>query len=203
MSVLPLLLLYPGSMKNIPQEGESVKEKYQKQQCMVEQITKAVLYSPYTIHAAGCRDVDAAELYEIIKIILTAEPDDVIKQLGRLYKYHPATIELNRSSYEAQCQYYDRDKCECFLPGKTFKDCWRKQIQHSDKDIRNSGEYQEWRTAVFKRDGYTCQKCGQKGGELNAHHIKPFAEYKNLRFDVDNGITLCKKCHRKAHKKRR
>ena len=180
-----------------------MKKKYQEQQRKIEQIANAVLHSPYIIHAAGYRNVGAAELNEVIGIILTADPDDVINQLSRLYEYHPATIELNRSSYEAQCQYYDRDKCECFLPGKTFEDCWRKQIRHSNKDIRNSREYKEWRTAVFKRDSYTCQKCGQKGGELNAHHIKPFAEYQNLRFYINNGITLCKKCHRKAHKKRR
>ena len=60
-----------------------------------------------------------------------------------------------------------------------------------------------WRKAVFERDSYKCQKCGKIGGKLNAHHIKPFSLYPDLRFDIDNGITLCKECHIELHKTER
>ena len=60
-------------------------------------------------------------------------------------------------------------------------------------------EYGLWRTSVFKRDDYTCQNCEQRGGNLNAHHILNFAQYKELRFAIDNGITLCKGCHLEFH----
>lgn len=53
-----------------------------------------------------------------------------------------------------------------------------------------------WRKAVFQRDQYTCQCCGnKKGGNLEAHHIKNFNDHEHLRFDIDNGITLCQNCH--------
>lgn len=67
---------------------------------------------------------------------------------------------------------------------------------------RKTPEYINWRKKVFERDNYTCQICGQKGGELNAHHIKPFSKYKNKRIDINNGITLCQKCHKLIHKKK-
>ena len=67
---------------------------------------------------------------------------------------------------------------------------------------RFTQEYKDWRMAVFKRDNFTCQKCGVVGRELNAHHIKPYAKYKELRYDLSNGITLCEDCHKLVHKRR-
>lgn len=68
-----------------------------------------------------------------------------------------------------------------------------------DKRVRTNKEYKRWRHDVFARDNYTCNVCGKRGGKLNAHHIKPWAKYKDLRFDVSNGITLCVKCHKMQH----
>lgn len=72
--------------------------------------------------------------------------------------------------------------------------------ERTDKDIRKSKAYSDWRKSIFERDDYTCAICGHRGGELNAHHIKPFAKYPEDRFDLDNGITLCKECHKQVHK---
>lgn len=61
-------------------------------------------------------------------------------------------------------------------------------------------EYIEWRTNVFKRDKYTCQSCGQVGGNLNAHHIEHWKNNKEKRFNLNNGQTLCFECHVQVHK---
>jgi len=70
-------------------------------------------------------------------------------------------------------------------------------------------EYKDWRFGVFKRDKFTCQECGQVRVDLEVHHKIPFREIQakhgfsnhieaincNELWDINNGITLCKKCH--------
>jgi hypothetical protein len=68
---------------------------------------------------------------------------------------------------------------------------------------RVSKEYITWRKLVFERDDYTCQMCGERGKELNAHHIKKWPECIELRTELKNGITLCKECHKELHRKER
>ena len=48
---------------------------------------------------------------------------------------------------------------------------------------------------VFNRDNYTCQLCGERGGNIQVDHIQPWAEYVELRFDINNCRTLCMNCH--------
>lgn len=74
--------------------------------------------------------------------------------------------------------------------------------KRTSKQQRQSPKYAVWRTKVFERDNYTCQNCNQRGGILNAHHIKPFKNYPKLRYEIDNGVTLCEKCHKEVHKKK-
>lgn len=63
---------------------------------------------------------------------------------------------------------------------------------------RKTAEYKAWRRAVFERDGYRCSECGATGCYLEADHIKSFAHYPKLRYNVMNGRTLCVPCHSKT-----
>jgi len=60
----------------------------------------------------------------------------------------------------------------------------------------NNRKYREWREAVFERDNYSCKNCGKIKCYLEAHHIKTWVDYPSFRYKVDNGITLCKRCHK-------
>ena len=65
---------------------------------------------------------------------------------------------------------------------------------------RNNYKYRDWRKNILKRDSYKCTKCGCNI-KLNVHHIKEFSKYPKLRFDLNNGITLCNECHKNLHKR--
>lgn len=79
--------------------------------------------------------------------------------------------------------------------------CYNHQKPLEERIVeRKYVDYYKWRKQVYERDNYTCQCCGDsKGGNLVAHHILNYTEHKELRTDVNNGITLCNKCHKEFH----
>jgi len=74
---------------------------------------------------------------------------------------------------------------------------WKGGRQTPEQKIRNSFDYKLWRTAVLERDKYKCVFCGSIIN-LEVDHIKPFRDYPELRFAIDNGRTLCRSCHKKT-----
>jgi len=95
---------------------------------------------------------------------------------------------------------------------------WKGGVSSLRQMIHSNFKYRQWRDDVFTRDNFTCQECeDKKGGNLEAHHIISFSsilqkyeitkleealQYEEL-WNINNGITLCKKCHKLIHKKRR
>jgi len=83
---------------------------------------------------------------------------------------------------------------------------WKGGVTSNHRLIRTTLPYKLWREFVFRRDNWTCQECRARSGNgkrvyLNADHIQPFSTHKELRFDIDNGRTLCRECHYKRHSK--
>ena len=61
----------------------------------------------------------------------------------------------------------------------------------------NTTEYVRWVKAVLLRDR-ACVRCGAKE-PLQAHHVKHWRHHPELRYDVNNGATLCPCCHHSQH----
>lgn len=74
---------------------------------------------------------------------------------------------------------------------------WRGGLRSERKQAMAKYQYRDWRKFVFSRDNWTCQICNVRGGYLEADHIKPWCLFPNLRYDVSNGRTVCKPCHKK------
>lgn len=91
---------------------------------------------------------------------------------------------------------------------------WKGGITELRKAIRQLLQYRQWISDCFTRDDFTCQKCFERGGRLNAHHIKHFSDILDENgidtvekaiqcvelWNINNGKTLCKKCHELIHK---
>lgn len=110
-----------------------------------------------------------------------------------------------------------REKISKALKGKYIGEkspTWKGGISGLRKAIKENIRYSKWRMNVFKRDNFICQKCGQKGKNIEAHHhLKSFAdilkEYRvktikdaikcNELWDINNGITWCVECHNEQH----
>lgn len=61
--------------------------------------------------------------------------------------------------------------------------------------------YADWRKRIFKRDKH-CQMPGCKSTkQLQAHHIRRWSDAHALRYDLSNGITLCRQCHKSIQNK--
>ena len=79
---------------------------------------------------------------------------------------------------------------------------WAKKHERGYGRQNTSREVQpELRKIVFERDKWTCIKCGSSSS-LHCHHIKGVTQDPIESADIDNCITVCKKCHKEIHKKK-
>lgn len=76
---------------------------------------------------------------------------------------------------------------------------WKGGVYDTIAKIRNSPQYRKWKLSVRKKYNNTCAECGSNK-KLHAHHIKPFAIFPELRFEISNGLLLCQSCHISYHK---
>lgn len=76
---------------------------------------------------------------------------------------------------------------------------WNGGVTAESNNGRNTAEHFAWKAFVLFKDRRTCQLCRTKvRRKLTVHHIRNWRTFPDLRFEVDNGITLCHHCHGKV-----
>ena len=119
-------------------------------------------------------------------------------EFGRIKRFFNDCKQCKINFHNPTHQKFCSKKCEGVFNRGSNNPNW-KGGKFLEKRPRESIEYKIWRKLVFEKDNYTCQVCLQKGGKLIAHHIKSWKYYPELRFDLNNGQTLCIKDHTKTH----
>lgn len=64
------------------------------------------------------------------------------------------------------------------------------------KQQRNDSAYFAWRREVWQRDNWKCKIANSDCcGKIEAHHILGWKSHPELRYKINNGITLCHAHH--------
>ena len=172
--------------------------------CSKERIIKCSEFKKYK--TCGSKECKKSLRYKISK----AAKMPLLAQIRRNETRKPAqcyektclfcknTFKRNRDTYK-----FCSRRCSGLYNRGENASNWKGGISTENMLIRKRYEYINWRKSVFERDNYTCQKCGCRSGNgkrvnLEADHVLPFAYFPELRFDISNGITLCKECHKKT-----
>jgi len=120
--------------------------------------------------------------------------ENCAKALGLGYKAIRKQLIKNNIEIRppANSGYYKGAKNKNWNPDRTKSD----RATH-----REYVKYRNWRTSVYQRDKFTCQCCKRKkSGQLVAHHLYGYADNEELKIQIDNGVTLCRECHKEFHK---
>lgn len=76
----------------------------------------------------------------------------------------------------------------------------RSLVKVGDRKL-NDPMQKQWRRSVKNRDCWVCRlKDSNCNGKLEAHHILPWSEFPELRYQISNGITLCRFHHPRKKK---
>lgn len=126
------------------------------------------------------------------KIQIDVECDNCGKRSHIKYNSY-YTHNHNGKTYCHKCanQLFNRGENNCnWNPNKTDEE---------RLNGRRYPEYMEFVKRVLIRDQFTCQVCGEKQGEMDAHHLDGYEWCIEKRTDTTNGITLCENCHKAFH----
>jgi hypothetical protein len=106
---------------------------------------------------------------------------------------------MSKRTQSCGCLHIEKLKANCGINHH----CWNKELSDVERELRidrrEDGSIIRWRNMIFNRDMYKCKICCSKK-KLNAHHLDSWHCNPEKRYNIDNGITLCTRCHKEFHK---
>ena len=127
-------------------------------------------------------DMDFPWSYENLTIEMVEFEDTTVEEVKE-YAEEIKSKDKNVIKYEIK-EYYEKVKV--------------KKKRNYSYNRKNQYKLDKWRKFVLERDNNECQLCGCKEN-LHIHHIKRYVDKEDLQTDINNGITLCSKCHEKTY----
>ena len=147
--------------------------------------------------------------YQEVKEFIEGEEGNGCKLLSTEYvnnstklKIRCACGEIFEKSFQNFKQRNQRrcPKCGLLLNIGENNHRYNPNLTNEERELKRCiPNYKDFTEQVYERDDYTCQCCGKKGGRLNVHHVNSYNWDKKHRTDANNGITLCKDCHKEFH----
>lgn len=179
-------------MKNL--DGEKIKNKDEKIECSCG---CGEIINKYDKKGRERRFVSGHNT-RLINPLSKPKVEQICKTCGKIYFRAPSLANRGKNNYcSNKCRYLDAKEWN----GGEKNNNWKGGF-NGVQNLRWCPEYNIWRKKVFERDKYICQNCGcnhTRENPIHAHHIIKFSDSIEFAFDVNNGITLCKKCHLKEH----
>ena len=128
-----------------------------------------------------------------IRHIMSEKTKNKISKARKGMKFSKETKEKLSKARKGKKQSEEtKEKISASLQGVSIEE-W---MGFKEKQERNDPAYRQWRLMVFKRDGYKCKMNNKDcSGKIEAHHILGWSEYPELRYKINNGITLCHAHH--------
>ena len=108
-----------------------------------------------------------------------------------------------RNKLTTSCGCFNKEQLSKIWKGKYGSEHNRYDRSISDEERlsrdRRSPEYIKWVKDVKDRAMWECELCGNNH-KVEAHHVESYTLNPSLRFDINNGVVLCKQCHKLFHK---
>lgn len=117
-----------------------------------------------------------------------------LKYIARCGHEHLSSYDSFKKSKYKLCK-----KCTDKIKSGKNACNWNGGYDNESAKFRKTYEFKKWHKYILARDNYTCRCCGNKGKNLNVHHLDGYNWCIEKRTDINNGITLCEACHNKFH----